>query len=225
MSVFCLLTTTVFPWPTIAGGHPREVPGPSTDADGEKAVETVPPGQVNPAGASQVVGDASSPSTNWSNQLTVGLGVPATGSITVLYGKPITERLSVQFYLSYFRREWMLTLPDQGKWRSRSFYWGLTFQYYPFDTATSHTWFYVGADVGMAASRQTYRPLNKSQTVFFPFIDINFLGLIIPVWRGLVVDISLGGGYAPVSHETNIDGHVNEGDFYPLGDVRLGYRW
>jgi hypothetical protein len=35
----------------------------------------------------------------------------------------------------------------------------------------------------------------------------------------------LGGGYAPVSHEVKIEGHVNEGDYYPLVDIRAVYSW
>ena len=39
------------------------------------------------------------------------------------------------------------------------------------------------------------------------------------------MDFALGGGYAPVSEVVNIEGHVNEGDYYPLAIVNLGYRW
>jgi hypothetical protein len=154
--------------------------------------------------------------------ISTGIAIPLNGTLYLAWGKPVSEKIVLSNYLAYFDRDWMVLL-KKGDWHSRSFYYGLAIQYFPFSKERKYEGFYIGGDIGMAVSYQTYKPLNKSDLFFFFTIDGYFLGYIIPLWDSLKIDFLIGGGYAPVSQEVKIDGHVNEGDFYPLLNIQLSY--
>lgn len=80
--------------------------------------------------------------------------------------------------------------------------------------------------MGLAISYQTYKPVDKSDLFFFPFIDLYVFGYDLGLSRRVRVLFFVGGGYAPVASTVKVDGHAHDsGDFYPVADVRLAYRW
>jgi len=176
---------------------------------------------------SNLVFGSSSPSEKenehgWSNRLETGATIPLNGTIYLNWSRPISKHLEMSSYLAYFNREWMVLL-EKGDWHSHSVYLGTMLKYYP--TVENHTQYYVGGDVGIATSYQTYNPTNKGDVFWFPYIELYFLGWVFPIYEGLLIDLCAGGGYAPVSEVVEIDGHRNEGDFYVLLDLRIGYQW
>jgi len=175
-------------------------------------------------------GDENNPSEKWSETewnkhiIATGLGVPLNGSLFLMYGRPISDRVVLSNHFTYFNRDWMVLL-EEGDWTSRTGYYGLVLQYYPFAAPGQYRGYYIGGDTGLAVSKQTYKPLSKSDIFFFGFLDGYFLGYTFPITRGFHLDCMLGGGWAPVSNEVVIEGHTNEGDFYPLANFMLAYRW
>lgn len=159
--------------------------------------------------------------------ISTALVVPLNGTLYISWGRSVSDRVVLSNYLAYFNREWMLLL-EKGDWTSRSAYFGIMLQYFPFCKKNEYSGYFIGGDTGLATSRQTYYPVNKSDIFFFNYIEFYYLGYRIPlnmIHKRLKLDVTLGGGWAPVSHEVNIEGHRNEGDFYPLADIRLSYLW
>ncbi len=165
-------------------------------------------------------------STNesFTESLSFGIAIPLTGSPSLLWSRPISDRLVLGSEFAYFDRDWVFIL-EPSDWHSRSGYIGTFLQYYPV-TAGKYTGYWIGIDGGLAISYQTYKPLNKSDIFFFPYIDLYFCGYTFKLSQSLYLDIWAGGGWAPVSTEVNIEGHTHDsGDWYPIADVRLTYRW
>lgn len=152
------------------------------------------------------------------------LSVPLTGTVGVTLGKPLSERVAIANFLYYFDRDWMVLL-SKGDWHSNSVYIGNSFTYYPFSKPGTFTGYFVGGDFGLAISKQTFKPLNKSGIFFFPFVDLYFAGYSIKLWEGVHLMGLLGGGWAPVSTSVEIDGNRNLGDYYPIINIRLAYKW
>ncbi|MDH5718338.1 MAG: hypothetical protein OEZ22_11985 [Spirochaetia bacterium] len=152
------------------------------------------------------------------------LSVPLTGSIGITLGKPLTDKLIISNFLYYFDRDWMKLL-KKGDWHSNSVFVGLTFSYFPFSNSGEYNGYFVGGDFGLSISNQTYRPLNKSDVFFFPFLELYFCGYSMPLWQELDLVLLLGAGWADVSSQVNIDGHINSGDYYPIINARLSYKW
>jgi len=161
---------------------------------------------------------------SFSNSLSTGVVIPLNGTIYVSWGRPVVDRLVLSNYVAFFERDWMVAL-EKGDWHSNTFYIGTMLQYFPTSQPGNYTGYYLGGDAGLASSRQTYRPLDKSDVFFFPYAEVYLFGYVFPIRGGLNLDLCLGGGYAPVSHIVSIEGHRNEGNYYPLADVRLTYRW
>jgi hypothetical protein len=126
--------------------------------------------------------------------ISTGIAIPLNGTLYLAWGKPVSEKIVLSNYLAYFDRDWMVLL-KKGDWHSRSFYYGLAIQYFPFSKERKYEGFYIGGDIGMAVSYQTYKPLNKSDLFFFFTIDGYFLGYIIPLWDSLKIDFLIGEGY------------------------------
>ena len=152
------------------------------------------------------------------------LSVPMTGSVGIVWGKPISERITISNFLYYFDRDWMILL-EKGDWHSNSVYIGLSISYFPFSKPRRYEGYFIGGDFGLAISKQEFKPLGKSDVFFFPFLDIYFMGYVFPMWRGLDLTCLLGGGWADVESQVVIDGHRNAGDYYPLVNFRLSYKW
>jgi hypothetical protein len=115
---------------------------------------------------------------------------------------------------------------ESSDWHSRSGYVGTLLQYYPGNSSDKHEGYFIGGDIGFSVSDQTYKPLDKNDIFFFPFVDIYFFGYTKQLSKNLFMDVFIGGGWAPVSSEVEIEGHRHDsGDFYPMCDVRFGYRW
>ena len=169
-----------------------------------------------------VEGFASENNVSW--LASTELSVPMTGSIGVTWGRPISERINMSNFLYYFDRDWMILL-ERGDWHSNSVYIGLSFSYFPFTKPCQYKGYFVGGDFGLATSRQEFKPLKKSDIFFFSFVEIYFMGYVFPIWRGLELVCLLGGGWAPVESQVVIEGHRNTGDYYPLVNVRLCYKW
>jgi len=164
------------------------------------------------------------PAPRFRNALSTSPAIPLIGTIYLAWQRPVSDRLVVGNYLAFFERDWMVLL-EKGDWHSNSVYIGTMLQYFPTAAPGTHEGYYLGGDFGLASSRQTYRPLDKSEVFFFPYAEAYLFGYVMPIAGGFNVDLCLGGGYAPVSHIVSIEGHRNSGNYYPLADVRATYRW
>jgi hypothetical protein len=163
---------------------------------------------------------------SFTHSVLTGIGVPLNGTLYLAWGRPVTDRLVLSSYAAFFERDWMVLLPESDQdWHSNTLYIGLMFQYFPVADVGKYEGYFIGGDFGIANSYQTYRPKNESDVFFFPYVEFYFFGYLIPLWDGLFIDFAIGGGYAMVSPVVKIKGHVNEGDFYPLVFINLGYRW
>jgi len=152
------------------------------------------------------------------------VSIPMTGSLGITWGWPISERVTMSNFLYYFDRDWMILL-EKGEWHSNSVYTGLSLSCFPFAKPHQYQGYFIGGDFGLAISRQEFKPLKKSDIFFFPFVDIYFMGYVLPIWGGLELVCLLGGGWAAVESQVVIDGHRNTGDYFPLVNIRLLYKW
>lgn len=165
------------------------------------------------------------PRPSFSKSISLSLAVPLTGGFNVGWSVPVSSRLVVTSFLAYFDRDWLVFI-EPSDWHSYSGYIGTALQYFPTGQAGSYEGFFLGADIGLAISYQTYKPVNEGDLFFFPFIDLYFFGYDLPIWRGLHAQLYVGGGYAPVGPIVKVDGYTHDGgDFYPVADLRLAYRW
>jgi hypothetical protein len=165
------------------------------------------------------------PNRIYRNSLSLSLAVPLTGGFNIAWGHPLSDRLELQSFVAYFDRDWILII-EPSDWHSYSGYIGTALRYYPRGNSTGSGGYFVGGDLGLAISYQTYNPLDESDVFFFPFIDFYLLGYDFHVWEGLNIELIIGGGFAPVSQIVDIEGNTHKGgDFYPLSDFRISYRW
>ena len=165
------------------------------------------------------------PAGDFRHGLFVSAAIPLTGGFNVSWSRPVAGRLVLSSFLAYFDRSWFLIV-EPSDWHSYSGYVGAMLQWYPTARSGQHRGYFVGGDIGLATSYQTYRPTGKGDIFWFPFIDLYLLGYTFNLWRGLYLDAFLGGGYAPVGPIVKVDGHKHDsGDFYQIADLRLGYRW
>ena len=162
------------------------------------------------------------PKKSFRNGLFLSFAVPLTGGFNISWSRPVSDRLVLSSFIAYFDRNWLLII-EPSDWHSYSGYIGVMLQYYP---ATPLEGYFIGGDLGLAISYQTYLATHESGIFFFPFIDLYLVGYSFRLWRGLFLDVLLGGGYAPVQPIVIVKGHKHDGgDFYPIADLRIGYRW
>jgi hypothetical protein len=162
---------------------------------------------------------------SFANSVSVSLAVPLTGGFNLGWSVPASGRLVLTSFLAYFDRDWIVVL-EPSDWHSYSGYVGTSLQYYPTGNPGDYQGFFLGADLGLATSYQTYKPVNKGDLFFFPFIDVYFFGYDLGLSRRVHLLFFLGGGYAPVASIVKVDGYAHDsGDFYPVADVRVAYRW
>lgn len=161
----------------------------------------------------------------YTDSLYFSFAFPLTGGPGLVYGTPVSDHLVLSSAFYYFDRDWAMVL-ESSDWHSRSGYIATLLQYYPGGKKSKYTGYFIGGDMGFAVSDQTYKPLDESDVFFFPFIDLYFFGYTQPLTQNFFMDICIGGGWAPVSSEVEIKGHRHDsGDFYPMADIRFGYRW
>jgi hypothetical protein len=164
------------------------------------------------------------PPQKFQSSLSVGVAIPLTGSPNLVWARPVSDRILLGSEFAYFDRSWVMIL-EESDWHSRSGYLGTSLQYYP-GVPGRYEGYWVGIDGGLAISHQTYRPTSESGTFFFPYVDFYFLGYTFGGSHRILVDLWVGGGWAPVGSEVRIGEHAHDtGDFYPIADVRLTYRW
>ncbi len=169
--------------------------------------------------------EAPAAARSFSRAFSFSLAVPLTGGFNVGWGVPASGRLVLMSFLAYFDRDWIVFL-EPSDWHSYSGYVGTSLLYYPTGHPGDYQGYFVGGDVGLATSYQTYKPVDQSDLFFFPFIDLYLFGYDLALSRRIRAMFFLGGGFAPVASIVNVDGYKHDsGDFYPLADIRLAYRW
>jgi len=179
------------------------------------------------AGAQQPAAVPEEPSAarSFAHAVSVSLAVPLTGGFNVGWSAPASGRLVLMSFLAYFDRDWIVFL-EPSDWHSYSGYVGTSLQYYPTGSPGEYQGYFLGADLGLATSYQTYKPTDQSDLFFFPFIDFYFFGYDLGLSRRVRVLFFLGGGWAPVASIVKVGGHAHDsGDFYPVADARITYRW
>lgn len=180
-----------------------------------------------PAGAQEppLPQDAPVAPRSFAQSFSFSLAVPLTGGFNVGWGVPASGRLVLMSFLAYFDRDWIVFI-EPSDWHSYSGYVGTSLLYYPTGNPGNYQGYFVGGDVGMATSYQTYKPADQSDLFFFPFVDLYLFGYDLGLTRRLRAMLFLGGGFAPVASIVNVDGYKHDsGDFYPLADLRIAYRW
>ena len=182
-------------------------------------------GQTGVAQGQNAARDGQAMPMSFANSVSVSMAVPLTGGFNLGYSVPASGRLVLTSFLAYFDRDWMVVL-EPSDWHSHSGYVGTTLQYYPTGNPGDYQGFFLGADLGLAISYQTYKPADRGDLFFFPFIDVYFFGYDLGLSKRVRLLFFVGGGYAPVASIVKVDGYAHDsGDFYPVADIRLAYRW
>ena len=113
---------------------------------------------------------------SFSHAVFTGIAVPLNGTLYLAWGRPLSDRLVISSYAAFFERDWMLILPkkgaEKGEWHSNTGYLGAMLQFFPTYAPGVFEGYYIGGDIGIAISYQTYLPLDESDVFFFPYIEL-----------------------------------------------------